>query len=77
MFNLSILMSYLSGELNINDQPFSNSDLFFSDILTMLYSITYMYYSLLGTFVTVFVGVIVSYMTGKNKTDTNNYIQIN
>ncbi|KAL4149246.1 hypothetical protein QTP88_003227 [Uroleucon formosanum] len=47
------------------------------DILTMLYSITYMYYSLLGTFVTVFVGVIVSYMTGKNKTDTNNYIQIN
>ncbi|KAF0770336.1 sodium-coupled monocarboxylate transporter 2 isoform X2 [Aphis craccivora] len=65
------------GELNINDQPFSNSDLFFSDILTMLYSITYMYYSLLGTFVTVFVGVIVSYMTGKNKTDTNNYIQIN
>ncbi|CAH1708486.1 unnamed protein product [Aphis gossypii] len=46
------------------------------DILTMLYSITYMYYSLLGTFVTVFVGVIVSYMTGKNKADTNNYIQI-
>lgn len=43
----------------------------------MLYSITYMYYSLLGTFVTVFVGVIVSYVTGKNKTDTNNYIQIN
>ncbi|KAL5234454.1 hypothetical protein ACI65C_001864 [Semiaphis heraclei] len=34
-----------------------------NDILTMLYSITYMYYSLLGTFVTVFVGVIVSYVT--------------
>lgn len=35
-----------------------------------------MYYSLMGTFVTVFVGVIVSYITGKNINDLN-YIQIN
>ncbi|KAL4149245.1 hypothetical protein QTP88_003227 [Uroleucon formosanum] len=43
------------------------------DILTMLYSITYMYYSLLGTFVTVFVGVIVSYMTDLwSKEETTN-----
>ncbi|XP_025421266.1 sodium-coupled monocarboxylate transporter 2 isoform X2 [Sipha flava] len=41
------------------------------DILTALYSITYMYYSLMGTFVTVFVGVIVSYVTDLwNKEET-------
>ncbi|XP_026808773.1 sodium-coupled monocarboxylate transporter 2 isoform X2 [Rhopalosiphum maidis] len=43
------------------------------DILTMLYSITYMYYSLLGTFVTVFVGVIVSYMTALRTGDDLQY----
>jgi SSS family transporter len=63
----------ISSVLSTPEVKSSSTD----DILTMLYSITYMYYSLLGTFVTVFVGVIVSYMTGKNKTDTNNYIQIN
>ncbi|XP_060838094.1 sodium-coupled monocarboxylate transporter 2 isoform X2 [Rhopalosiphum padi] len=44
-----------------------------NDILTMLYSITYMYYSLLGTFVTVFVGVIVSYMTALRTGDDLQY----
>ncbi|XP_073969455.1 sodium-coupled monocarboxylate transporter 1 isoform X2 [Rhodnius prolixus] len=34
-----------------------------SDFLTVLYSMTYMYYSLLGTFLTVFLGLIVSYIT--------------
>eukprot|EP00102_Acyrthosiphon_pisum_P021075 XP_016658285.1 PREDICTED: sodium-coupled monocarboxylate transporter 2-like [Acyrthosiphon pisum] len=63
----------ISSVLSTPEVESSSTD----DILTMLYSITYMYYSLLGTFVTVFVGVIVSYMTGKNKTDTKNYIQIN
>ncbi|XP_015375420.1 PREDICTED: sodium-coupled monocarboxylate transporter 2 [Diuraphis noxia] len=63
----------ISSVLSTPEVESSSTD----DILTMLYSITYMYYSLMGTFVTVFVGVIVSYVTGKNKTDTNNYIQIN
>jgi Na+/proline symporter len=49
----------ISSVLSTPEVKSSSTD----DILTMLYSITYMYYSLLGTFVTVFVGVIVSYMT--------------
>ncbi|VVC34916.1 Sodium/solute symporter [Cinara cedri] len=47
------------------------------NLLTKLYSVTYMYYSLLGTFVTVFVGVIVSYMTGNINKNNTNYIQMN
>lgn len=31
--------------------------------LDQIYSISYMYYSLIGTFITVFVGIVVSYMT--------------
>ncbi|XP_050427927.1 sodium-coupled monocarboxylate transporter 2 isoform X2 [Adelges cooleyi] len=40
---------------------------FHENILASLYSITYMYYSLLGTFVTVFVGILVSYVTDTKK----------
>ncbi|XP_050535997.1 sodium-coupled monocarboxylate transporter 2 isoform X2 [Daktulosphaira vitifoliae] len=57
---------------NITDMDFVSSTLqtepvvepaFHENILSSLYSVTYMYYSLIGTFVTVFVGVVVSYVT--------------
>ncbi|XP_008178360.1 sodium-coupled monocarboxylate transporter 2 isoform X2 [Acyrthosiphon pisum] len=59
----------ISSVLSTPEVESSSTD----DILTMLYSITYMYYSLLGTFVTVFVGVIVSYMTAIRTGDDIQY----
>lgn len=41
----------------------------YSDPLTQLYSITYMYYALIGCFITVFVGVTVSIFTGFNENE--------
>ncbi|XP_060880511.1 sodium-coupled monocarboxylate transporter 2-like isoform X2 [Metopolophium dirhodum] len=59
----------ISSVLSTPEVESSSTD----DILTMLYSITYMYYSLLGTFVTVFIGVIVSYMTAIRTGDDIQY----
>ncbi|XP_022178671.1 sodium-coupled monocarboxylate transporter 2 isoform X2 [Myzus persicae] len=59
----------ISSVLSTPEVKSSSTD----DILTLLYSITYMYYSLLGTFVTVFVGVIVSYMTAIRTGDDIQY----
>ncbi|XP_060880512.1 sodium-coupled monocarboxylate transporter 2-like isoform X1 [Metopolophium dirhodum] len=59
----------ISSVLSTPEVDSSSTD----DILTMLYSITYMYYSLLGTFVLVFVGVIVSYMTAIRTRDDIQY----
>nr|CAD7410763.1 unnamed protein product [Timema cristinae] len=39
------------------------------DILSKMYSITYMYYSLIGCGITLFVGILVSYITGTNEDD--------
>nr|CAD7263702.1 unnamed protein product [Timema shepardi] len=39
------------------------------DILSKMYSITYMYYSLIGCGITLFVGILVSYLTGTNEDD--------
>nr|CAD7449294.1 unnamed protein product [Timema bartmani] len=39
------------------------------DVLSKMYSITYMYYSLIGCGITLFVGILVSYMTGTNEDD--------
>lgn len=40
-----------------------------TDFLTSLYSVTYMYYSLLGSGITVIVGVLVSYIVGTTEED--------
>lgn len=40
-----------------------------TDFLTSLYSVTYMYYSLLGSGITVIVGVLVSYVVGSTEED--------
>ncbi|XP_069679260.1 sodium-coupled monocarboxylate transporter 2 [Periplaneta americana] len=39
------------------------------DVLTQLYSITYMYYSLIGCGITVFMGIIISYIAGTSPED--------
>ncbi|KAK7788967.1 hypothetical protein R5R35_011528 [Gryllus longicercus] len=39
------------------------------DFLTELYSITYMYYSLFGCFMTVFLGIVISMITGTSEED--------
>lgn len=40
-----------------------------TDVLTAIYSITYMYYSFIGCFITVFLGWIVSYLVGTTESD--------
>lgn len=59
-------MITLSEQINLSSNFINLSC---RDILTQIYSITYMYYSLIGCFITVFLGWIVSYLVGTTESD--------
>ncbi|PNF39682.1 hypothetical protein B7P43_G05669 [Cryptotermes secundus] len=64
LYNYSIFKNISSGrEEGVSTSPGPEN------ILTELYSITYMYYSLIGCGITVLLGIIVSYITGTSPED--------